>query len=266
MKINVLTCLGILTLISCDEKAKPDFEKIDAYPTSIGTEWTYSSVFILKIFESEISDKIIEADTVNYTFRVKVEKDTILNDTMNVIQFSSKADELDAISKQYFFVDSDGLKAYANSYYASHVFAKKIAKSRIPANMLSFNIFGPAISEGDDIFVFQPVPRLNLKLPLELNSKWTYTTPTEPLNLQIDKEIIGYENIRINDRTYSCYKISWIYIENKFFDGTKIFDWVSKEGLIKRQVIYKRASLNLQEYESWANCQATETILLKEFK
>jgi hypothetical protein len=86
------------------------------------------------------------------------------------------------------------------------------------------------------------------------------------MNLRIDKKVVGYERIKINNHSYDCYKVEWIYIENIFFDDTKIYDWISKEGLIKRLVIYERTLYNDEESGLIGSFQLTETILLKELK
>ncbi len=253
-------------LISCDKNDHVNFAKIESYPTTIGTEWNYLSVSVLKIFESSSLEKIKDYDTLIFNIKVKIEKDTLLNDTMNVKQYSSRAEEADFTSMEYFFVDSDGLKAYAYSNPTLHVFVKKYSFTYRKLNLLSPGINNPeAVStEENDFTVYQPFPRLNLKLPLELNSKWTYVNPYEPMNLQIDKEIIGQEVIKINNTSYNCYKIQWIYIDNIFFDGIKIFDWISKEGLIKRQAIYEPTIFTSGEDDVITYGQVTETITLKD--
>jgi hypothetical protein len=262
MKFNHALIIGMLAISSCDGNKNVDFEKIYTYPTSIGSEWFYESELISRIYETSTSLDVVDADTLKFIIHVKVEKDTILNDTMHVIQFISEIEEFGRYSNQYFFVDSEGLKAYAYSDDASHIFVKK----NLPQPFASFvntNIWGPSFSDNEDFIVFEPKPRLNLKMPLELHSKWTYTTPYNPLNLQIDKEIVGYETLKINNQSYSCYKITWIYLENKYFDDTKINDWISKEGLIKRQIIYDRTPFDNSETESIAFSELTETIILK---
>jgi hypothetical protein len=265
-----LLCIisGILALSSCGEKVNEPFEKIDAYPTSPETEWIYSSQSILNFFESETSNIVIAADTLCFSVKVRVEKDTVLNETMNVTEFSSKADDLDFSSKEYYYVDAEGLKAYAYSNPSLHVFVKKNAQHDVISNRFSFTILGPAISVEDNIFEYGNGSRLNLKFPLEMHSKWTYLAPAEPMKLQINKEITGYENIKVDNHTYPCYKVSWIYLKNENIEGydkIRVYDWIAKEGLIKRQVIYSRATLIMSENASWTYCQATETILLKEY-
>jgi len=263
---TLLFILSLAFLFSCDKYDRVNFAKIESYPTKTGTEWNYSSVSVLKIFESASLEKVIDYDTLIFNIKVKIEKDTLLNDTMLVKQFSSKAEEADFTSMEYFFVDSEGLKAYAYSNPTLHVFVKKHSFTYRKLNLLSPGLYDPEplTIEEDDLHVYQPFPRLNLKLPLELNSKWTYVNTYAPMHLQIDKEIIGQEVVKINNTSYNCYKIQWIYIDNVFFDGIKIYDWISNKGLIKRQAIYEPTLFSAGEEELIGYGQVTETITLKD--
>jgi hypothetical protein len=264
MKIHFAILALLAALFSCHENNKENFEKIDAYPTSAGIQWTYESQLQLKIYETLTSTQITDSDSATFLMHVKIEKDTILNDTMNVIKFTSLIENYSEPSTQYYFTDKDGLRAYAYTNGASHSFAKKNTDVATHTGLYPSNFFNPAPSGDENFYVFEPVSRLNLKLPLDVHSKWTYTTPFEPMNLQIDKEVIGYETVKTNNRTYNCYKVSWIYIENKYFDRTQIYDWIAKEGLIKRRVISDRIAFNVSETEPLSYHQITETILLKE--
>jgi len=263
MKITLLAFAGIIILLSCEKNAKV-FDPIDSFPVSPGCEWIYTSESLMKIFESSSSNKVIDVDTVRFSVRVKIEKDTLLNDTMNVKQFVSTIDKYGYISKQYYYSDASGLKAYAYSHSSSHSFARKNVLNFNPIDFLPFGESLSASQTEPSIIVIQPAPRLNLKFPLEINSAWTYAQPFEPLNLQINKKVIGYEFLRINNLSYPCYIVSWIYLKNSLFDGTKIYDWISKDGLIKRQITYERTNIESAMEEGLESVQITETILLNE--
>lgn len=254
--------IAIIFITACTYDKEVTYESIDSYPIKTGNFWEYSSVSISKLYESEFSNKLIETDTFRNNYIVRIEKDTLLNDTINVFQITSA--RIGGIYKksEYCYWDSTGFHTYAYSTGGSHVLPKKEFEiTQIEMGNESFGVFGPEFLVDEDISVF-PISRHNLKFPLEIPSKWTYTFPYAPYFLQIDKEIIGYENIKIENRIFSCYKIKWIYIENKFFDGMTIFDWVSSEGLIKREIIGGRARLTTPDGESIGSSQWTETIEL----
>lgn len=258
--------IGAIALNSCDETNKNDFEKIASYPTSVGNEWKYNKKIILKAYESETSDEIIEIDTFNFYITVKVEKDTVLNETMDVKQFTSQTNGNNWKSKSYCFQDSEGLKTYAYSNAGGNDFPKKAGKISGPIDLLSFNFFGPLISEDYELIFYYSTPVFNIKYPLQPDSKWTYLSPSEQLNLQIEKEVSGNEIININNHSYSCYIISWIYSNNENYAGLKIMDWISKEGLIKRITFMDRIVQTDSEGNPINTSQMTETILLDELK
>lgn len=230
------------------------------YPMNKGTSWYYSSNSIIHFFENETSDKIIESDTYRLNIRVSIEKDTLMNDSMNVICFASKADEYSFTSKEYFFLDSAGLRAYAYYNPTLHVFAKK-GMQGIRSSLLHF----PADDE-PSLHVYSPGPRLNLKLPLTLNDEWAYTQPVAPVNLGIDKKVLKYEQVMVHGKAYNCFKIRWIYSGNPDFEDMVIHDWVSDEGLVKREVVYSRSLLFEHPYEEFGYGQVTELIELMEFR
>ncbi len=261
--------LGLLILLSAcdDDKVSTGFIKpATYYPMSIGSEWIYDREIILKKYESDTSNIIIDIDTLIFTDRVWIDKDTILNDTMNVKVFKSQEAGNNWTSEQYMFLDNEGLKCYAyKNAGGPTVFLKNsIIKSKTIS--LPFNGFEPMLLKQTDSIILEPTPRLNIKLPLVLGSKWTYLYPNLHLNLQIDKEIIGFENIAINNNSFSCYKILWKYLNNPAFEGINIIDWVSYQGLIKRQIIYNRTVFTDEQGHPMGYVQNTETILIKEMK
>jgi len=257
-----LLLISFITLAACTYDKNISYESIESFPIKVGNSWEYSSMSIVKIYESELSNIAIEVDTISRNYIVRVENDIILNDTMRVFQFSSTRVGGKYKSIEYCYWDSAGLHTYANSSGGSHVFPKKgFIETNIEKVNESFGVFSPVYLLEADFTVF-PISRHNLKFPLELHSKWTYTFPYSPFFLQIDKEIVGYENIKIANRNFSCYKIKWIYLENKFFDGMTIFDWVSSEGLIKREIVGGRSRLTTPDGESIGSSQLTEIIAL----
>ena len=262
MRFIAVVLILLIPFPGCNEDKKDDFEKIFSYPTKPGSEWNYYSESVYTVYESETSDKIIDTDTVAFPIKVKIEKDTLLNDTMNVLQFVSIIEKYGYKSTQYYFINSEGLNAYATSKSTGHIFAKKNNPVNFVHDMLPFSSDVSLFSDAPSIYIIKPRPRLNLKFPLRLNSKWTYSYPSEPFNLQIDKEVVGYEYIKINDKTYSCYLVSWDYLDNEYFGNTRIYDWISEEGLIKREIIYDRVTVVSEDNLSWENFQLTETISL----
>jgi len=266
MSLKILIFIGvIIAMTSCDEKEKFDLNGIDSYPISVGNYWDYNRELVFKKYESETSDKVIDIDTFNFSIKVSITKDTILNDTMSVKQFVATEAGRDFSSYQYMYIDSEGLKCYAYSNAGTFVFAKKGMQINALSDLSYLGIeIGNSI-DNSNIF-FENPPTLNLKLPLENDSKWTYRQPNESLGLQIDKEVVGIETIKVNGRSFLCYKINLEYLNTTIFNEIQMTDWISKEGLIKRQTIFGRTSLIPAEGDPIieGNIQLTETLTLKE--
>lgn len=264
--IMVIFLTGLI-IISCDNKEVNLTPNVDNYPMTVGTEWTYDRQVIIKKYESETSENIIDVDTVNFTVKVWIDKDTIFNDTMNVTVFKSRENDYNWTSNQYKYLDNEGLKNYAYSNAGANVFAKK---SNHLKTSFDFNLNMAIVDSGltSDEIIFEDKPTLDIKLPLGDNSSWTYRYPFETRTLQIDKEVIGTETLNLIGQDFACYKISWNYLNDSSFDGIEITDWISDKGLIKRLTFHDRITLVSQDGEPLidGNVQMTETLILKELK
>ncbi len=264
MRISILLLLGIIVIVSCDKKENTLPEKFESYPLFIGNEWIYNREVIVKKFESEASNNIIETDTMNFTVRVWVEKDTILCDTMAVKQLKSQEEGSNWTSEQYMFIDSEGLKCYAYSNAGEpYVFAKKTGE-KLSNNIVQFFGLHMRFSSESLGIIVEDRPTLNIKIPAGIGTKWTFRHPTETEPLQIDKNVKGYESVNLIGKTFHCYKVSWDYLYDPNYDEVKITDWISKEGLVKRQMIFDRATYATVNGEPIGSTQMTETITIKE--
>ena len=233
MKPVLVLFAVIFMIISCD-KVKTDLNKIDSYPVGIGSEWLYD--YKLEIIPVSGEEKIINSE-----IKVKIEKDTLLNDTMNVLVFRAMDSYSEHTSTQYLFMDSEGLKNYAYENPGRNVFARNL-----PDEVLLHQTFNPSIKKkstiGDDI-IYEAIPRLHIPYPLNINSKWTYLHASERLDWQIDKEVIGRERISLHGKDYDCLKIKWIYVKSGLSSPPGITDWICEEGLVKRVTLIKNGTL-----------------------
>ncbi len=268
MKKNVISLLLIGFLIqSCkDEKTTPD--KLTSVPMNVGSEWTYEKELIIKKFESETSDKVIDIDTVRSIFKVLISKDTVLRDSIAVKEFITNEIGSQVLSRQYLKLDKDGLKLFAYNNGSITLFKKKKSANAFINLMINSISIDPIIINEtlSDTLYFYQTPRLVIKLPISVNDRWTYASPTFPLNIQIDKEVIGYESVKTASGTFSCYKIRYKYSNSDTFSGIEWYDWISNKGLIKRQIINERVTLITAEDENLGNCQLLENIIVKEMK
>lgn len=272
IKFKVIILLAIL--ISCEDKEEITPVKIQNLPMDNGTEWGYLRYGITKKYESETSDKIVEIDTLESIITKQIVNDTILNDTMNVKVFSNKISTIvggvvgiqTLYSNAYKFIDSDGLKNYAYTSPSETKLKSSLIKNDM--DILKSEIFNSfkKSSEYDNEIRFENTPPLEIKLPLQENSAWTYREPTELIKSTINKKVVGYENLTLKGKSYFCYKIEWEYINAPAFDDIKVTEWISEIGLIKSETNYGRATLTTADGNSIGNIQLTEIVLLEDFK
>jgi hypothetical protein len=253
MKQRALILLTFIAMISCDDKDKDI--NINSYPMNIGTEWIYDRQLIVKKYESETSDKIIDIDTINFTDKVWIDKDTVLNDTMNVKVFRSRENNNNWTSNEYKFIDNEGLKNYA---YSNSEAINVYAKGKV---YLKFsNGLGKVASEGI-IFIIKPT--LDIKLPLDRNSSWTFMKSSDIQELQIDKNVIGTERVNLIGQNFDCFKIEWVYLNEPALEDIKVTDWISEKGLIKRIRNYGRTIISDEDGEPLYFGQLIETMTIK---
>ena len=190
MRIVIILFSISLMILSCDKvKIYPD--QIDSYPTGIGSEWLYD-------YSGRFYTGSGEEVQFNSEISVKIEKDTVLNDTMNVLAFRAVDSDNEIGETSYMYTDSDGLKNYAYENPGRNVFAIIHPDQYLPAQAFNSSMKKKSTS-GDHIY-YEPIPRLNIRFPLNADSKWTYLHPSERLDWQIDKEVIGRERISLHGK------------------------------------------------------------------
>lgn len=205
---NILILLFSIAIIGCDKKENELLDKIDSYPIEIGNEWTYKIESITKEYSSESFDKIINIDTSVAIQYVSVTKDTVLNESIRVRQIKTVISN--TVNYRYVNLDSEGLKEYA--YFKQ-----------------GFN----------NVYIHE-IPKLEVKLPLDKDSKWINYYPQGLIDTKIEKKVMGSEVLKIENTDYLCFKIQII---SDSFSDVKMFEWISKEGLIKTQEIYDETEL-----------------------
>lgn len=265
MKNDILTILLLLAIVSCDSKKNEINPEVDSYPMTIGTEWTYDRQIIIKKYESDTSDNIIDTEIYNFTVNVWIDKDTLLKDTMNVIILEAQDDDNDWTQKSYRFIDNEGLKTYAYSPRGAIVFAKK--KGTLKSSFLLNNNFllVNEISPHDEI-IYEEQPTLDIKLPLKNNSSWIYRHSNRQEIPNIEKEVIGTERLNLAGEIFDCFKVYWYNLNLTETDGIEITDWISDKGLIKRIIFSDRIFLRNEFGEYFGTAQLTETLILKELE
>lgn len=267
MRNSILFLFFLLAIVSCESKKIEINPKVDSYPMAVGTEWTYDREIIIKKYESESSDKIIDTDIYNFTVKVWIDKDTLLKDTMNVMIFKTQENNNWTL-KEFKFIDNEGLKTYAYTISGNtDILPKKKVTSK-SSYILYFNwLLNNEINIYDEI-IFEEQPVLDIKLPLYNNSSWTYRHPSGTNTFfYIDKEVIGTERLNLIGENFDCFKVYWNYLNNTVSNEINITDWISDKGLIKRIIFSDRITLRTEfgEYSDEI-AQVTETLIIKGLK
>lgn len=262
---NILIIFFLLTTFSCDNKRVEINPKVDSYPMTVGTEWIYDREIIIKKYESETSDQIINTDKYNFTVRVWVDKDTLLKDTIKVMVFKAAENNDNWTFRNYKLIDNEGLKnlAYSGS---SNFFAKKKGTLKLPF-ILYFNSLLENMIQIDDEIIYEEQPTLDIKFPLINGSSWIYRHSKIPEIPSIEKEVIGTERLNLAGENFDCFKVYWNNLNITDTGGIKITDWISNKGLIKRIEFFDRIYLR-NEFGEYSDepAQITETLVLKELK
>ncbi len=260
MRKYLLILILMFAIISCKKNDDILTIIISSYPMNIGTEWTYDRQIIVKKYDSTYFAKTEEIDTITFKTKISIVEDTILNDTMNVSVFKSQEDNSDWTSNHYYYIDNDGLRNYAYMNAGAIVFPKKSPYQQF--SNLEIHVDNKSLTNGE--LFFETPPTLNIKFPLEINTSWTYREPSESNNLQIDKEVVGSENLILFEQEFECLKVKYFYMNNPSFDGVNMTEWISNEGLIKRLTTIDSATVTNEIGEPLYTAQITELLTLKE--
>lgn len=234
MNARALLLFLLILMLACNDHDRNDLHVITSHPMDVGTEWIYNRNVIIKSFESETSGKVIGIDTFRYITKVCIEKDTILNGRRLKV-FKSIDSSLDASFREYKSMDDDGLKTYAYTTFCVEPHASG------DISFLKFSMLRNALFA--ECLIHETIPVLDIQLPLSLDSYWIYRQPNESGGLQIEKKVVGIESIRLNRRSFNCYKVEWIYINDPLFTGLSVTDWISDMGLIQRITVNERSTL-----------------------
>ena len=263
MKHLIITLFTIVLFSACDDE-NDDFQ-IDSYPMAVGNEWTYDRKMTFTSHESEKGDIAREMDTLRYTVRVRVEKDTIMDETMSVKKFKAREQNSDTYSTEFLFEDYDGIKCYA--YYPGGDLLAFV-KNRPEVKLSSGIPFGGLLSIPKSTTnepVYENPPTLNLKLPLSNNIRWTYRHPSEDFSVQIDKRVIKAESIDVPAGTFECFKIRYEYSNHPGFEDVEVYDWIAREGLVKRQISTDSVVFINQQGDTTGAGSSTNTYALQSF-
>lgn len=270
MKINFLNAIAIPVLLfiaGCDDGQNRPGE-ITGYPVSPGTEWTYDRQVSWIGQNDDPAGDDVYIDSVRRVLDVRIEKDTILNDTMPVVIFRSLEVESGLYHVDYKYIDDEGLKTYARSNSSDPFFTirhgRNLESLRLNPGMNSRMEAFFKYSKGSGTIFIENPPLLDIQFPLGENSSWIYRNPTEGRELKIEKYVAGRERLNVKGGDFDCYKIKWEYLYDERFNGMEVTEWIAREGLIKIQMVIDSLTLTKPSGETVAEgARYTDTYTLK---
>lgn len=233
----LLTIFVSLTILASCKKTESDPNCINELPNSIGTEWIYEKTTIVNKLESELTRSIIDSDTIKTMITLKIESDSLFNGSIIAKQYTVTDTGFKTRSVDYLYGDSEGLKNIASSDNRSILSVNPNILNTYKLNAIP-NIDNQSVTGVNrwDInkgsIIQNSTHYLEIQLPLNRNSNWDYLISP---NLTINKKVVSFENTDTDLGVFNCYKIEISFI-SKLYNDIKVFDWISKEGLIKRTI------------------------------
>ncbi|HID39749.1 MAG TPA: hypothetical protein EYP36_09590 [Calditrichaeota bacterium] len=256
MRKIVLTLSGLMVLLSCqnDNNPPPQFK----YPLAVGNQWEYRRLFWGTNFRPDsLADFVTFPDTLVFYAQVK---DTVrLEDNREAIPLSAVTDDEGYPSIRFYRQDESALYevAYLPSGYLP-IFPKKngVTYKFKGKNYTSLAQLSKVLGEGlpavhlfrGDSLVYNTPPRMALKYPLFVGSRWNLTDG----DFRIEKNIIDYGPVNVAAGDFEAYTIQWLYyFENaeKPDPDLALFDFISKQGLIKRRMRALNVAVTIQTGE-----------------
>jgi len=286
-KKHTLIILFILLFIySCKKSTNPITPDLGTfiYPLEVGNRWEYDRQVSTFNYRSKDSLNYPRYDdSLNYHSEIVVEimrEKTILDTIKTFVIQTGETDTLlrEFWGEHYYKNQSDGLFLYAYNAYGggSNGLPKFSNSEKIIFNGIAFNSFADITRTLDlmlpkiftlnsDSLIYNDPPIKNLEYPIKTSNEWIIRESNKPF--AINKRVLRKESISLPSRIFSCYKIEWLYDidnNNEWDENISVVDFISDEGLIKREMFLKDLVITTAEspdgngYFDWS-----EEIILK---
>lgn len=238
--LTSLLIIGLL-IVSCDKEKdnqSPTQTTAYEYPLKDGNTWNYHRTVIFEYFNASDSTIITDRDTFESDYLIQNENIENLNDSIVAFKLISTNLTSGVMSIEYCKNNSQGLFCYAYKLNdGAEPFAKKVnnlyfihnISIPIMANLLIVNEIKT------DSLIYENPPAKIISYPITYNTKWTLRTNGQ---MTVYKEIIGNENITLNQVDHNCYRIRYSY-SNNIIENIDFVDYISVVGLVKRSVLIK---------------------------
>lgn len=237
---SILLASACFLILQCSEEDPVIPGKVQKYPDSLGTEWEYSTVMIMQIYDT--SAQIIQTDTL--IFENTIVKIVKKNDTVgvyqNLILFESYEESTPENKGKHWYSNSEtdmsGI-AYSNAG-ASRSLTPKISNGRY----LTFEEFKLLINSPEqrmisaspefisDSIYYYGIPRKALEYPLAVNHRWVELQ--SPWHRE--RYVARTTSLQFNGQLINCYeiKVDWPDFQIDFNDYINL-----QIGLLRREII-----------------------------
>lgn len=235
----LIMILAVICIIGCEsDNDKPNMDFV--YPLTVGNIWEYEATFTLD-YDSLATYNGLNDTILYHTESVEIIANEVIFDSLEAYNFASIMNQNGYIytGNRYYNNNDDGLFCYAHTNVSSispktnnnNIYIKfdnKIFNN--VREIFDYIVNGEIIEQFSKDDSIEYDLEKTLEYPLEEDNQWICRT----YDLRTDKTIIGWEEIDIPVGEFNCWKIQYSYPELNWNDDVKVYDFVSKDGLVKR--------------------------------
>jgi hypothetical protein len=254
MKAVFFMILTFFFLAGCNKSL--DVQPVTSYPIQSGNIWMYAGIDTVYHFRPLVSTVHFKDTAVHWTTRIDSLGEVILQDSVHTWAFRStdSFDTSHVIGYHYYTRNNDSLFLYAYSS-ASGGLPKKLSGYHLVFQGITFGSLGelhqyirqaeriPGYSATGTI-VYEERPPKAMVFPLRVGSQWTFRERGYPFF--IGKNITGTASVPTPAGEFAAFKIAWWWdMDNNNIADTNIeaFDYVTNNGLMKRTIVFKNATI-----------------------
>lgn len=233
-------CISMLIIFTACKKEVSDTESFK-FPFKVGNQWTYKRTQEIKNVIATDANKTVHDTTIIKEVHI-ILNEYIHEDTgEKSIQLASTVENWTHFS---YYLNSNGVLYSIYGHGAgldyTDLFPHDLDKFFCNTVFRPKILLKSATAQSD-------YKEAVLKFPMEVNSKWV----CDPFK-NITKEVTGFEKVNFNSVGYDSYKIEYTYLKDS---TAKTVDYISKIGLMKRDVIIKQVNIDGKGYgdyhETW---------------
>lgn len=276
MKTFLFCILFSAVAFGCNKSL--DVENVPFYPAVSGNIWMYSGMDTVVNFRPIYPGVHFRDTSTHWVTRIDSLTNVILHDSVPTLSFRS-TDTFDSLNQfighHYYITKNDSMFLFAYDG-GSGVLPKKSSHYHFTVRGILFTsledihryVRGMELSPQATVsIVYEERPPKVMVFPLHVGTEWTFRERGYP-SFFIGKKITGTESISTPAGELATYKIQWSWdFDNNGVADTDIqaFDYVTKNGLMKRTIILKNAVITEDDPTPLAYVDIEETYIITSF-